>query len=52
MKIKQSEQNNINISKTKNIVKKNKFHNIRWQNIFPDRPEEAAIFGSKSLSVS
>ena len=31
MKIKQSKQNNIIIRITKNSIKNNNFHNIRWQ---------------------
>ena len=51
MTVQQFKQNNIN-KKNKNIIKNNNFHNIRWQNIFPDRPEEAAMFGSRILSVN
>ena len=34
------------------IIKNNIFHNIRWQHIFPYRPEVAAMFGIESLSVN
>ena len=33
------------------IMKNNIFWKILRQNIFPDRPEEAAMFGCKSLST-
>ena len=33
------------------IIKNNIFWEILGQNIFPDRPEEAAMFGCKSLST-
>ena len=45
-----SEQINIIMMEIAKIIK-NIFWDILRQNIFPDRPEEASIFGCKSLST-
>ena len=44
------EQFNIIMMEKVKIIKNNMSLNILRQNIFPDRPEEAAMFGCESLS--
>ena len=45
------EQINTIMMETAKIIKNSISLNILRQNIFPDRPEEAAMFGCKSLST-
>ena len=45
------EQFNIIMMEIAKIIKNNISLDILRQNIFPDRPEEAAMFGCKSLST-
>ena len=46
------EQFNTIMMESAKIIKNNISLDILRQNIFPDRPEEAAMFGCKSLSTS
>ena len=45
------EQINTIMMEIAKIIRKNISLDIFRQNIFPDRPEEAAMFGCKSLST-
>ena len=45
------EQTNTIMMEIAKIIKNNIFLDILRQNIFPDRPEEAAMFGCESLST-
>ena len=45
------EQTNTIMMEIAKIIKNNISLDILRQNIFPDRPEEAAMFGCKSLST-